>query len=99
MSEHTTTVMLIRSERQPTGDFDRALKTLPFSFKTAQDGVEAIARLKAAPAQVGVVLLDVTTTQESGIEIIREIRQLEPQLPVIVLSEAAPAPATIVSAM
>jgi DNA-binding NtrC family response regulator len=98
MFEHTT-VLLVGSDGEQGGYFERAVEALPFRFKTAQDGVEAIERLKTASSEVAVVLLDITTAKEDGIETVRKIRQLDPRLPIIVLSEGAPPPATIVSVM
>jgi two-component system, NtrC family, response regulator AtoC len=98
MSDHMT-VLLVGSERKPGGDFGRALEALPFRIKTAQDGHEALAHLKATSLDVAVVLLDLTTTQDDGIETVRKMRQFDPHMPLIVLSDAATAPATIVSVM
>jgi two-component system response regulator AtoC len=75
-----------------------ALKCLGYSVEVAQDGDEVLAYLRASPGDVRAVLLDVMMPNCDGIETLREIRELDPDLPVIMVS-GAPSTGNIVSAM
>jgi two-component system response regulator AtoC len=64
-----------------------AVKCLGYSVEVAQDGHEVIACLQS-PTPPDAVLLDLMMPSRDGIETLKEIRQLHPSLPVIVVSGA-----------
>ena len=68
-----------------------------YQVDTAEDGRSAIALLEAGAAP-DVVILDVMMPGIDGIETLRRIRELEPDLPVVMLSVIGKA-STIVEAM
>jgi two-component system response regulator AtoC len=73
------------------------LPRLPFDVEMAE-GDEALERLRSTDEEINVVLLNLATPTSEGLEILCNIRQVHPNLPIIVTSEA-PAPLTIVTAM
>jgi CheY-like chemotaxis protein len=54
-----------------------------FSVFSADDGMDALTKVREAPQSVDCVLLDVTMPRMDGFETYRELRSLRPDLPVI----------------
>ena len=77
---------------------EMALKCLGYSVELAQDGEEVMSQLKSAQSDFSAVLLDLVMPRRDGMEVLREIRHIAPNLPVIVVSGAASA-LNIVTAM
>jgi two-component system response regulator AtoC len=76
-----------------------SLRCRGYSVTHAEDGEEVLSHLKGSDGgDVSLVLLDVMMPRKDGIETLREIRQFEKNLPVIMLSGAS-SPTTIVEAM
>ena len=63
-----------------------ALAIMGFSVVEARDGVEALARFKEAPDLVRIVLLDITMPRMDGLETFAALRQIRPELPIILNS-------------
>ena len=64
----------------------RALARLGFTATLAADGTEAMAQFAADPGQFGLVLLDFKLPGMTSEDVLREIRRLRPDLPVILTS-------------
>jgi two-component system, NtrC family, response regulator AtoC len=77
---------------------ETALKCLGYSVVSAQDGDEVVNFLRSERSRVSAVLLDITMPQQDGVETLKEIRRIDPQLPVIVISGVS-SPGSIVAAM
>jgi signal transduction histidine kinase len=60
------------------------LASLGFDVVAAAGGLEALARFRALVGQVRLVVLDLTMPDLNGEEVLREIRELDPTVPVIV---------------
>lgn len=76
-----------------------SLRCRGYSVTHAENGEEVMSHLRAnGTSGVSLVLLDVMMPRKDGITTLREIRQLEKRLPVIMLSGAS-SPSTIVEAM
>jgi len=84
------TILVGEDELEVRGYLEIALKCLGYSVELAQDGEEVINYLRSSsrPA-VSMVLLDLIMPQRDGMEVLREIRQIDPELPVIIVSGAA----------
>jgi two-component system cell cycle sensor histidine kinase/response regulator CckA len=52
----------------------------------AESGAQALQLLQESQGSIGVVLLDLTMPDRSGEEVFQDIRQIDPQLPVIIMS-------------
>jgi two-component system, NtrC family, response regulator AtoC len=66
-----------------------ALECLGYSVELAQDGEEVIGHLRSPQADFVAVLLDLVMPRRDGMEVLREIRRIAPNLPVIIVSGAA----------
>jgi two-component system, NtrC family, response regulator AtoC len=97
-SNRGATILVGEDELEVRGYFQMALKCLGYSVEVAQDGEEVLSYLRACPGEVRAVLLDIMMPNCDGIETLREIRELDPDLPVIMVS-GAPNTVNIVSAM
>jgi two-component system response regulator AtoC len=97
-SNRGSTILVGEDELEVRGYFQMALKCLGYSVEVAQDGEEVLSYLRACPGEVRAVLLDVMMPNCDGIETLREIRELDPELPVIMVS-GSPNTVNIVSAM
>jgi CheY-like chemotaxis protein len=62
-----------------------------FTVQTARDGVEALRLFRAKAASIGVVLLDLTMPRMGGAETLRELRRLQPDVRVILMTGYADA--------
>jgi len=79
------TVLLVDDEETIRGIGSEMLKELGFSVLTANDGREALEVCKATP-EIICVILDLTMPHMDGAECFREMRQLQPDIKVIMSS-------------
>jgi two-component system response regulator AtoC len=94
----TKTIVLAEDEAEVCTYLEMALRYQGYRVKTARDGTEVMSCLQDEAGNVGVVLLDIMMPRQDGIETLRQIRRLQPRLPVIVFSGVA-SPAKVVEAM
>jgi CheY-like chemotaxis protein len=78
-------VLLVDDEEIVRGIGTEMLKELGFDTITAEDGQEAVAVFKANPG-VAFVILDLTMPHMDGEQCFRELRQLDPDVKVIMSS-------------
>jgi PAS domain S-box-containing protein len=64
----------------------RILRALGYSVVMATDGVDGVATFKAKAEPIHVVLMDLTMPKLDGVAAFQELRRLDPQLPVILMS-------------
>jgi PAS domain S-box-containing protein len=64
----------------------RTLEAFGYRIITAADGADALAVYEAAEEPVALVLTDITMPVMDGLSAVRALRELDPQLPVIVTS-------------
>ena len=88
-SKNGLTVLVGEDEPEVRGYLDMALKCLGYSVELAQDGDEVLSFLQSSKSDVAAVLLDIVMPNRDGIETLREIRRLDPHLPVIMISGAS----------
>jgi two-component system response regulator AtoC len=92
------TILVGEDELEVRGYLDMALKCLGYSAELAQDGDEVLACLRSSRTDFAAVLLDIMMPNRDGIDTLREIRSMDPEIPVIVVSGAT-SPLNIVTAM
>jgi two-component system, NtrC family, response regulator AtoC len=92
------TILVGEDEMEVRGYLDMALKCLGYAVELAQDGDEVLACLQSSGSEISAILLDLMMPNRSGAEILGEIRQMAPNLPVIIVS-AASSPLDVVTAM
>jgi two-component system response regulator AtoC len=92
------TVLVVEEDREVREYLAMALRCFPYKVTTAEDGLEALEHLKAATGEIAAVLLDFVLPNRDGFGSLHDIRQLYPELPVILMS-GSPSPLTVVTAM
>ena len=82
----TKTVLIGEDEMEVRAYLELALKSLGYSVELAQDGIEVLACLQDGRPVISAVLLDLTVCDRDGVDTLREIRRISPDVPVIVIS-------------
>ena len=86
----TKTVLVGEDELEVREYLEMALKCLGYSVELAQDGDEVLCLpVILARRRSAAVLLDIMMPQKDGIETLQEIRRIDPDLPVIIVSGAS----------
>src|ERR1700753_56068 len=83
------TILVGEEELEWRGDLEMALKCLGYTVELAQDGDEVLACLQTSRSDISAVLLDIMMPTRDGLETLREIRRIDPNLPVIIVSGAS----------
>lgn len=78
------TLLIIDDEKNVRYSLERGLRSENLLIETAATAREGIEQVAAAPPDA--VLLDVRLPDLSGLEVLEEIRQIEPHLPVIIMT-------------
>src|SRR5215472_4328721 len=89
MTKNGRTILVGDDEMEVRGYLEMALKCLGYSVEVAQDGDEVLSCLQSARLDISAVLLDIMMPNRDGIDTLREIRRIEPHLPVIIVSGAS----------
>jgi len=92
------TILVGDDEMEVRGYLEVALKCLGYAVELAQDGDEVLACLQSSGSKISAILLDITMPNRGGMEILREIHEITPDVPVIIVS-AASSPLDVVTAM
>ena len=97
---HPNPVRILVAEDEPEvrGYLDVALRSFGFSTELVEDGREALACLTEKTADYSLLLVDLMMPGQDGLETLRQVRQLNTELPVVMIS-SAPSPVNIVDAM
>ena len=97
--KNSNPVVLVAEDEQEVRNYmELALRRQGYSVELVQDGDEALAFLQDGQAPVAAVLLDIMMPRKDGIETLKELRSIDKELPVIVISGVSN-PLTIVEAM
>jgi len=78
--------LVVDDERAIRQTAAQVLRTLGFEAIQAADGLEAIERVRERGAELKLVLMDLTMPRLGGAEALVQIRELQPELPVILCS-------------
>jgi len=81
-------ILLVEDEPEVRNYIEMALRCDGFSVETAEDGDEGLQCLQMG-LPVSAVLLDVSMPNRDGLEVLREIRSTERNLPIIMISGSA----------
>lgn len=92
------TILLAEDDAEVRSYLKMALRCQGYAVEAVQDGEELIQSLQEAPSRISAILLDIAMPRKDGLEALSEIRQLDPQVPVIMVSGAW-SPLTVVEAM
>jgi len=81
-----TTVLLVDDQEAVLQATTRILEAEGFEVAAALSGADALDILRERGTDVGFVLLDVVMPEMDGVETFRELRQLRPDLPIVLAS-------------
>ncbi|MES2642929.1 MAG: response regulator [Myxococcota bacterium] len=79
-------VLLVDDDPDVRKPLRETLELLGYSVIEAPDGPEAIERFERAPDAVDVVLLDLVMPKMGGEEVLRALRAIRPELPIVISS-------------
>jgi PAS domain S-box-containing protein len=79
-------VLVVDDEKNVRTSTQLLLEDLGFEVIVARDGVEAIELFRAQSGRIGAVLLDLTMPRMDGLETLRELRAIAPEIPVVLTS-------------
>lgn len=82
------TILVGEDELEVRAYLEMALKCLGYSVELAEDGEELLSCLTSSRSQISAVLLDLMMPQRDGIDTLRQIRHIDTELPVIMVSGA-----------
>jgi DNA-binding response OmpR family regulator len=92
--EHQPTILVVEDDEIARDAMTRILVREGYLVLTAESGHDALSILRAPLSPIDVVLLDVHLPDVSGIDLCARVRELHPNLPVVVCTgEAEPAEA------
>ena len=77
-------ILIIDDEKNIRLTLSQALKTLGGEVDDAASGEEGLERLKAK--EFGLILLDLKMPGMNGIEVLRRVREIRPDIPVVILT-------------
>jgi len=83
------TILVGEDELEVRGYLEMALHCLGYKVELAQDGDEVLSCLRSPDSHISAVLLDLMMPNRDGIETLEEIRRIDPDLPVIIISGAS----------
>lgn len=82
----TERILIVDDEELIRAVLSRILESLGYNVVLAQDGPSGIARYQEGLEKIDLVLLDLSMPQMSGIEVLEQIRLLNPDVRVIILT-------------
>jgi two-component system, cell cycle sensor histidine kinase and response regulator CckA len=85
-------VLLVDDEKTVRLSTRLLLEDFGFEVIVACDGVEAVELFRREAGRIGAVLLDLTMPRMDGVETLRELRRIAPEVPVVLTSGYGTAP-------
>jgi signal transduction histidine kinase len=82
----TGTVLVVDDDPMVRSVARRLLESFGLTVRIAEGGRQAIDLVASAPAAVDAVLLDMTMPELNGIEVFARLREIRPDLPVVMMS-------------
>jgi two-component system response regulator AtoC len=92
------TILVGEDELEVRGYLEMALKCMGYLVELAQDGDEVLSFVQSSRSELSAIVLDIMMPNRDGIDTLREIRRIDPDLPVIMVSGAS-STLNVVSAM
>jgi two-component system, NtrC family, response regulator AtoC len=88
-------ILIVEDEPEVRDYLSIALKRHGYTTEVADDGDEAIDALTRSGSDVSLMLLDIIMPRKDGLDTLREVRQLKPLLPIVMLSGSSSTPHVI----
>jgi two-component system, NtrC family, response regulator AtoC len=83
------TVLVVEDELEVRGYLEMALRYMGYEVELAQDREEVFTLLRSAKPEISAILMDLVMPECDGMETLRAVRGMAPDLPVIVVSGAS----------
>lgn len=80
----TTRILIVDDDRNHLTSLGTVIRSWGYRVDTAEDGREAVERVKDAP--VDLILMDVRMTTMSGLEALEHIKAYNPTIPIIIMT-------------
>jgi two-component system, NtrC family, response regulator AtoC len=88
-NKNNNVILVGEDEAEVRSYLEMALKCMGYAVELAQDGDEVISCLESETPRFSAVILDLMMPQRDGFETLKAIRNIDPRLPVIMLSGAS----------
>jgi two-component system response regulator AtoC len=88
-------ILIVEDEPEVRDYLSIALKRHGYTTEVADDGDEAIDVLTRSGSDVSLMLLDIIMPRKDGLDTLREVRQINPLLPIVMLSGSCSTPHVI----
>jgi two-component system, NtrC family, response regulator AtoC len=88
-------ILIVEDEPEVRDYLSIALKRQGYATEVADDGDEAIDALTRPGSDVSLMLLDIIMPRKDGLDTLREVRQFNPLLPIVMLSGSCSTPHVI----
>jgi two-component system response regulator AtoC len=92
------TILLGEDDSEVRNYLEMALKCQGYGVEVARDGEEVISAFREHKTAISAVLLDIIMPRKDGLEVLREIRDVDTAIPVIMVSGAS-SPVNVVEAV
>jgi DNA-binding response OmpR family regulator len=79
-------ILLIDDDATQLGIREAILRASGFAVSIATSAESAIALLRSAPNQFGLVISDHFLTGATGVDVVRQVRSLLPNIPIVIIS-------------
>lgn len=83
-AESSETILIVDDEPMVRDLCARLIRAFGFQPLTAVDGLEAVEIVRDHPGMIACILLDLAMPRKSGPDALRDIRAIEPEVPVII---------------
>ncbi len=91
VAKNGRTILLAEDDLEVRSYLETALKCQGYSVEVAQDGEEALTCLHSGHGPISAIVMDIIMPRRDGIDALKEIRRLDRNLPVIMISGASSA--------
>ncbi len=88
-------ILIVEDEPEVRDYLNIALKRQGYTTEFADDGDEALDALTCSGSDVSLMLLDIIMPRKDGLDTLREVRQIRPLLPIVMLSGSCSTPHVI----
>lgn len=79
-------ILLLDDDATQLGVREAILRASGFTVAVATSAESAIALLRSAPQQFGLVISDHFLTGATGVDVVRQVRSFLPQIPIVIIS-------------
>lgn len=88
-------ILIVEDEPEVRDYLSIALKRQGYATEVADDGDEAIEAVTRGGSEISLMLLDIIMPRKDGLDTLREVRQISPLMPIVMLSGSCSTPHVI----